>query len=140
MRSAVRNTCFAILSSIETDLRETIGDLALCKDSIDILPPDVRKVATERFELDDKHTPGTAPENDIDLINYTDFADLGKMVRLRAKELSSMCGRNVTTLADQLESMTRARNRVCHSRPLEDDDLSRFIELANLLLRDFPRL
>ncbi len=83
MRSAVRNTCFAILSSIETDLREFIGDLALSANSVDILPPDVRKVATERFEIDDAHASGVPPENDIDLINYTDFADLGKMVRMR---------------------------------------------------------
>ncbi|HMH12105.1 MAG TPA: NB-ARC domain-containing protein [Edaphobacter sp.] len=140
MRSAVRNTCFAILSSIETDLRETIGDLALAANSVDMLPPDVRKNATERFELDDKHTPGVPPENDIDLIDYTDFADLGKMVRIRSEEITSLCGRDAALLANQLESMTRARNRVCHSRPLESDDLSRFIELANSLLRDYPQL
>jgi LuxR family glucitol operon transcriptional activator len=140
MRSAVRNTCFAILSSIETDLRETIGDLALCANSLEILSPDVRKNAKERFELDENHTPGVTPENDIDLIDYTDFADLGKMIRLRASELATLCGRDANTLASQLESMTRARNRVCHSRPLEDDDLSRFIDLANSLLRDYPQL
>jgi LuxR family glucitol operon transcriptional activator len=140
MRSAVRNTCFAILSSIETDLRETIGDLALVANSLDILPADVRKNATDRFELDEKHTPGVSPENDIDLIEYTDFADLGKMIRLRSEEITSLCGRDAGLLASQLESMTRARNRVCHSRPLETDDLSRFIDLANSLLRDYPQL
>ena len=80
MRSAVRNTCFAILSSIESDLRGTIGDLALAANSLDILPLDVRKNATGRFDLDENHTLGVPPENDIDLINYTDFADLGKML------------------------------------------------------------
>jgi LuxR family glucitol operon transcriptional activator len=140
MRSAVRNTCFAILSSIETDLRETIGDLALAANTVDMLPADVRKNATERFELDEKHTPGVLPENDIDLIDYTDFADLGKMVRIRSKEITSLCGKDAGLLASQLESMTRARNRVCHSRPLESDDISRFIDLANSLLRDYPQL
>jgi LuxR family transcriptional regulator, glucitol operon activator len=140
MRSAVRNTCFAILSSIETDMRETIGDLALASNSVDMLPTDVRKSATERFELDEKHTPGVPPENDIDLIDYTDFADLGKMIRIRSEEITSLCGRDAGLLASQVESMTRARNRVCHSRPLESDDLSRFIDLANSLLRDYPQL
>lgn len=140
MRSAVRNTCFAILSSIETDLREIIGDLALSANTMDILLPDVRKIATERFELDDTHTLGSPPENDIDLIDYTDFADLGKMVRCRSEEITSLCGRDANELAEKLERMTRARNRVCHSRPLEDDDLARFIDLANSLLRDYPQL
>jgi LuxR family glucitol operon transcriptional activator len=140
MRSAVRNTCFAILSSIETGLREFIGDLALSANSVDILPPDVRKVATERFESDDAHASGVPPENDIDLINYTDFADLGKMVRMRSQEITSLCGKDSNELANKLELMTRARNRVCHSRPLKDDDLARFIDLANFLLGDFPQL
>ncbi len=140
MRSAVRNTCFAILSSIETDLRGIIGDLALSANSLDILPPDVRNVAAERRELDAAHTPGAPVENDIDLIDYTDFADLGKMLRARSEEIASLCGRDANDLAGCLESMTRARNRVCHSRPLEDDDLSRFIDLANSLLREYPQL
>jgi LuxR family glucitol operon transcriptional activator len=140
MRSAVRNTCFAILSSVETDLRGIIGDFALAAGSVDILPPDVRKRATERFEVDENHTHGMPPENDIDLIDYTDFADLGKMIRVRAEEISSLCGRDAGELASLLESMTQARNRVCHSRPLEDDDLPRFIDLANSLLRDYPKL
>lgn len=140
MRSAVRNTCFAILSSIESDLRETIGDLALTSGSLDILPTDVRENATERYELDDKHAPGVPPENDIDLIGYTDFADLGKMVSMRAAEVTSLCGIEASVLSEKLESMTRARNRVCHSRPLEDEDLTRFLDLADTLLRDFRKL
>jgi hypothetical protein len=36
--SAVRNTCFAILSAIESDLRTIIADAALKNSDLDILP------------------------------------------------------------------------------------------------------
>jgi LuxR family transcriptional regulator, glucitol operon activator len=138
--SAVRNTCFAILSAIETDLREIIGDLALSSGSLDILPTDVRQVTTTRFEQDNKHRPGVTPNDDIDLLQYTDFADLGKMIRLKAAEISALCGKDANFLAEAIEKMAPARNRVCHSRPLDEDDLPHFLDLSQLLARDFEKL
>jgi LuxR family glucitol operon transcriptional activator len=138
--SAVRNTCFAILSAIESDLRETLGDLALSEGTLEILTPDIREVASQRFQHDNKDRPGIVAENDLDLIDYTDFTDLGKMVRLRRDSLASMCGKDPIALANAIESAAPARNRVCHSRPLEDEDLSRFYDLANLLLKDYEKL
>jgi LuxR family transcriptional regulator, glucitol operon activator len=140
MRSAVRNTCFAILSSIETDLREILGELALNEGSIDILSPDARENAKGRFEQDNAHRPGAIAENDIDLLAYTDFGDLAKMVRLRSEQITAVCSPGASKLADALESMAAARNRVCHSRPLHSDDLSKFIDLATLLVTEFSNL
>ena len=137
--SAVRNACFAVLSSVETDLRETLADIALKENPAAILPPDVQKTALQRFEHDEKHRPGVIPD-DLDLLEYTDFADLSKMLRIRAEAVSELAGKDASPIAEQIEALTTARNRVCHSRPLEDDDLPRFLDLSKMLLNDFPSL
>jgi LuxR family glucitol operon transcriptional activator len=140
MVSAVRNTCFAILSAIESDLREAPGDLAINSGTLEILTPDIRQLASQRFDLDNKGRPGIVAENDLDLIEYTDFADLGKMLRLRSADVTAICGKDASELANAIERTTSARNRVCHSRPLEDDDLPRFFDLAKFLISDYDKL
>jgi hypothetical protein len=104
-----------------------------------MLPEDVRRAASQRF-AQDKSDTGIAPENDIDLIDYTDFGDLTKMLHARSVELSTEFRCDITTLATRLEKMIPARNRVCHSRPLEEDDLPNFLDLAKDFLHDFKRL
>lgn len=138
--SAVRNTCFAILSAAEYDLREMIGDAALRAGDTQILPEDVRQVTSLRFAQDNKQRPDLVPENDLDLIAYTDFADLAKMLYRRAKALSEEFGCDIEILAGKIERMVRPRNRVCHSRPLEEDDLPNFLDFAKLLLREYKNL
>jgi LuxR family transcriptional regulator, glucitol operon activator len=138
--SAVRNTCFAILSAIESDLRNIVADAALKNGDLDILPDDVRLVASQRFALDNREHPEVTPENDIDLLAYTDFADLSKMIKSRLRLLSAEYGCNPEMVASEIERMAQARNRVCHSRPLDEDDLPNFLDLAKLLLDKFKSL
>jgi LuxR family glucitol operon transcriptional activator len=135
--SAVRNTCFAILSGVECDLRELIGATALNTGDLDIMPDDVRAAALPRFVLDNKEKMGAGPENDLDLLHYTDFADLSKMLNRRSKELSAEYRCDVGKLAINIERMAGARNRVCHSRPLEEEDLHNFLDLAKMLLAEY---
>src|SRR5271165_1670763 len=138
--SAVRNTCFAILAAAECDLREFIADAELKFGEIDILPDDVRLVASQRFSQDNKQRPGVSPENDLDLIEYTDFSDLAKMLRRRGKELANDSKYDIGALASQIDKMVPARNRVCHSRPLQEDDLLNFLDFAKLLLNEYRKL
>ena len=137
--SAIRNTCFAILSAIETDLREIIADFSLSEGTSEILPPDVRENALQRFEQDKKNRPGVVPD-DLDLLDYTDFADLGKMLRKRLEEVTLLAGKDVTEIANKIEDLAPARNRVCHSRPLDDEDLPRFLDFSKSLVANFPAL
>jgi LuxR family glucitol operon transcriptional activator len=138
--SAVRNTCFAILAAVESDLREIIGSAALSSGNIDILPDDVRQVASQRYAQDNKQRPDASPENDLDLLEYTDFADLAKMLRRYCRELHDETGYEIEGLAREIDNMVQPRNRVCHSRPLEEDDLPNFLDLAGLLLRNYKKL
>jgi LuxR family glucitol operon transcriptional activator len=137
--SAVRNTCFAVLSAVEADLREILAERALTANLVEILPPDVRTNALQRFDQDDKQRPGTNPD-DLDLLDYTDFADLSKMLRLQVKDVSESAGKDVTPIAEQIELLAPARNRVCHSRPLDEDDLPRFLDLSKMLLTEYVAL
>jgi len=116
-----------------------IGDFSLRSGNIDILPDDVRRVSSQRF-AQDKSDTGIVPENDLDLIDYTDFGDLTKMLHARGTQFSSEFGCDTAALAARLEKMIPARNRVCHSRPLDEDDLPNFLDLAKDFLQDFKRL
>jgi LuxR family glucitol operon transcriptional activator len=138
--SAVRNTCFAILSAVESDLREILIDAALKSGQVELLPADVRANALQRFAQDNRERPGASPENDLDLVPYTDFADLAKMLHQRATELSEDLKVDISLLASQIERMAQARNRVCHSRPLEEEDLPQFLDLAKSLLTKYASL
>ncbi|MGH7192387.1 MAG: NB-ARC domain-containing protein, partial [Candidatus Saccharimonadales bacterium] len=135
--SAVRNTCFAILSSVELDLREMIAYAALRDGDVDVLPSDVRSVATQRFSSD---RPGITAENDLDLLEYTDFADIAKMMHSRATALETEYGLDLSPVAERIARLAAARNRVCHSRPLEDEDLPQFLDLARWLLSTYSSL
>ena len=44
-------------------------------------------------------------------------------------------GAPVELVAPKLEALARARNRVCHSRPLEEEDLPSFLDLGKFLLQ-----
>ena len=138
--SAVRNTCFAILSAIESDLRDILGYLSLEVGRYDILPLDVRSNATTRFQ-DDNRAPGSpSPDTDLDLLPYTDFADLAKMLYALSKEFLDTASIDVSPIAEKLVGMAADRNRVCHSRPLHEEDLANFLDLAKFCLAEYKTL
>jgi LuxR family transcriptional regulator, glucitol operon activator len=138
--TAVRNTCFAILSAIESDLRDILGYLSLEIGRYDILPADVRNNATSRFQEDNRELGSPSPDTDLDLLPYTDFADLSKMLNALHQEFFDRVGVDVKPLAKRLEAMAAARNRVCHSRPLHEEDLANFLDLSKFALADFKTL
>lgn len=138
MLSAVRNSCFAILSAVETDVRlfiETELDITL-QDSL--LPIDVKANARERMLNDPKRSPAVRSNKELDLLEYTDFSDLAKILFANSGAFPSFSSPLIRGVAEKLTSLSAARNRVCHSRPLDDDDLTRFVDLATSLISTFP--
>ncbi len=138
--SATRNTCFALLSAIECDVREIVAEYSIDLNRNSLLPPDVRSTAAERYLLDNRENNILGVDNDLSLIAYTDFTDLAKMLYGISDEVSRTFSVDLNVIAQKLESMARPRNRVCHSRPLEEDDLPKFYDLANFLLNSYPGL
>jgi len=76
---ATRLTCFALISAVEADLRGIIRDAADKACMPNFLPEDVLKNATKRWIEDHKAGGGDLPVDHLELLDYTDFADIGKL-------------------------------------------------------------
>lgn len=122
--NATRLTCFALLSAIETDLRE----ITLAADSANEvhLPPQVESAARARARRD--QVSDSAPL--AILIEYIDFADAYQILKRRASDLNPRLSEALSALQSGLERLTSVRNRVAHSRPMEVGDLAIVRDLA----------
>ena len=138
--SAVRNTCFAILSAVETDVRDTVALACLKASSDSFLPEDVRQRALSRIRPDSASDALLTDALDYDLLAYTDFGDLAKILHSTKALLEETSGVQIDVVAPKLEALSGARNRVCHSRPLEEDDLPSFLDLGKFLERHVAQL
>ncbi|WP_368930468.1 cold shock domain-containing protein [Achromobacter xylosoxidans] len=133
---ATRNTCFALISAIEEDFRGLIVALADAASlDKDIIPQDVRATAIKRLAVDTRTTPQDAQIADVDLLPYIDFADISKILESRIAKIAGNDEVWVTKMARALLALAGTRNRVCHSRPLEPDDLTKLLDFTNQFLR-----
>lgn len=120
---AHRLTAYALISSIENDLRFHISEKCRQHSISDILPEDVRSHAQERFEKSGLASKGIQTDSDIDLLPYTDFADISKIINKHLESWNEP-ETNLKQLSLDLISLLPARNNVCHSRPLDPDDFA----------------
>lgn len=131
---ATRNTCFALISAIEEDFRALIAAAAeATQQSENILPADVREVAARRRASDLRMDSISSSVRDAELLPYIDFADISKVIE---STLAPKLERERDWLrmsAKTLLSLTPARNRVCHTRPLEAEDLPKTVDFAQSL-------
>lgn len=124
-----RLTAYAIISAIEMDVRSEISQVCHKSGITDLLPEDVRDNAQKRL---DKVANGARPEtpySDFDLLDYSDFGDLSKILHLHNK-LWDQNAKKIESLACELEALIQARNNVCHSRPMEPDDFINLYSFA----------
>ena len=124
---ATRMTCFSLISAIETDLRNLI-----CKmDSIlnVQIPDDVNENAISRFEgyFKEKFKDEEGLSN---LIEFSDFSDLAKVLSKNKNSQSLVSVDEVKQVVKGLESLVHVRNRICHSRPLEYNDINDLTDFA----------
>ncbi|MBL0694060.1 cold shock domain-containing protein [Comamonas sp. JC664] len=130
-QAATRLTCFGIISAIESDLRIELE--AYAADQLEnILPEDVRRNALKRWtdHNNSASTPNT--NNNTELLDFMDFADLGKILHRITGQLPEDKRSDTKLLAESLLELTPCRNRVCHSRPLEPEDLPQLLDFAKL--------
>lgn len=129
---ATRNTCFAIISAIEDDFRALIRTTCEATAIEEILPPDVREVANKRKIADSREQEGGA-SSDIELLNYIDFADISKIIDAQLSKILKANHEWLKLTSQQLLSLAPARNRVCHTRPLEAEDLASCLDFSKRL-------
>ena len=113
---ATRMTCFSLVSAIETDVRRLLSNMNAVT-QLDV-PTDVRSNAESRYlsHFGEKIDPN-APL--IDLIEFSDFSDLSKILNKNRNTQTLVESSTIQIIASNLDSLVGARNRVCHSRPLE---------------------
>lgn len=118
-----RMSCFALTSAIESDLRSIIYFETNGVELEKILPSDVLTNAKVRFKYDQ---PSSNQEEATlsDLLEYVDFSDLSKILNKIRNQQNFFNQSQLLFVTSTLEKLTAARNRVCHSRPLEIDDFT----------------
>lgn len=124
---ASSRTCFALLSSIEVDLRQAIVDLADGGTPVVVLGEALAKTAGDRRA---KEYPRASSLELSALLPYVDFADALTVLRRLDSRLPGDSAEQLKRLVPEWESIIPIRNRVAHSRPLEADDLFRVYEFA----------
>jgi LuxR family glucitol operon transcriptional activator len=132
---AARLTCFALLSAIEQDLRDLVESVLRKSGKMDVLPEDIRQIASSRWAQSRDALDQAGSCNDFQLLKFTDFADLAQLLHLHVNDFWQLDAKTVKRIASDIESLSPARNRVCHSRPLEPDDFSNFFDFTQALVK-----
>jgi LuxR family glucitol operon transcriptional activator len=135
---ATRNTCFALISALESDLRTAIQTEAQALGIERVLPDDSRGRASERWVLANKSNTQDPPSSDFDLLDFTDFGEISKILSFAFKPIPPTLAPLASEVGGYVNRLTPVRNRVCHSRPLEFEDLPTCIDIANLLAVKHP--
>ncbi|MEG1009379.1 MAG: NB-ARC domain-containing protein [Clostridia bacterium] len=132
---ATRMSCFALISAVESDIRNIIfHEVNHEEDLHKILPQDVLQNASNRLRLD--NSDDSIKGNQLlDLLEYVDFYDLSKILHKIKNQQVFFTSEQLIFITTFLEKLTPARNRVCHSRPLEIEDFSALLDFSYELLR-----
>lgn len=134
---ATRMSCFSLISSIETDLRAVIQEIA--PGGLEAaMPPDVLARAKERLS-DFRKDSFSAGSCDEDLLDFVDFYDLSKILNKLKTSQILFPESDVVYITTQLERLTKCRNRVCHSRPLEPNDFAELLDFTYELIKKGDR-
>jgi len=128
--SATRLTCFALISSMEEDMRsvieEHLGELPIA----DVLPSDRILKAQERRKAD-----GLGAATSLQgILPYLDFADSYEALSSRKRHLPEKFTGTLGKLALDMSRLIAVRNRVAHTRPMEVDDSAHLLDMASTLI------
>ncbi|MFT5700399.1 MAG: LuxR family glucitol operon transcriptional activator [Desulforhopalus sp.] len=125
---ATRMSCFSLISSIETDLRNFIYQ-ELPDDTTELLPIDVVNNAKDRY-LDHRKEVYSKESTLDELLEFLDFYDLSKILNKIKTVQKQFSNDDIVYICQRLELLTRCRNRVCHSRPLEPNDFNELLDFT----------
>lgn len=123
-----RMTIYALISSVEEDLREVIK--SHISDKL-LFPSELKDRCLSRIEKDIG-----AVFDDItsdELIDYFDLGDTFQIINSNQKEFPSNISSSIKKLTKDFEALIPIRNRVMHIRPLNFDDLSKATEICRKL-------
>lgn len=126
--TATRLTSFALLAAIEEDLRNGLLAVTDENDDARTLFGQQRYEKTQDRRMRD--TSGSPSSNISTLTPYLDFADSYEVLKAAKTRLPDSFQSALSLFAPQLARLTRIRNRVAHTRPMEIDDLATVYDVA----------
>jgi LuxR family transcriptional regulator, glucitol operon activator len=122
MSNLSRLTLFAIISSMEEDLRDTIKILLAPQKSLEeLFEDDLYSKCVARLNSDKDLT---RDEDLFQLIDYLDFGDSFQLLNRNKSLLPKDYSNHLLGITKNLEKLIPIRNRVMHTRPLMFDDLA----------------
>jgi LuxR family glucitol operon transcriptional activator len=129
--SATRLTCFALLSAMEEDMRNSIeatsGEVAIEQ----ALPQDRAERAQARRVRDGL----TAAKSLTGLLAYLDFADSFELLMSDKGKLETSLVESLKLISPHFERVIAIRNRVAHTRPMDIDDSANLLDLASEIMK-----
>ncbi|MGD0590312.1 MAG: NB-ARC domain-containing protein [Bacteroidota bacterium] len=133
--SVTRLTLYAIISSIEEDLRAILN--MLIADNVidgDVFPKDVSDRARERMMKDTGIEDRN--KNNVDLSLYVDLGELFQTINSHKQYLSHPLVEHLKSNTPGFQKILPVRNRIMHSRPLDFEDWSLTLGLAERLAQE----
>lgn len=128
-----RLTLYAILSSVEDDLRGLIQYYLNHLSPSELFGNDVYKKSLDRFLKD---VGGVGDQVSLlQILMYVDFGDLFLTLNSNREDLPTDVGSYLKSITQKLEKLVGVRNRVAHSRPLNYDDLPVVLDTAEALIQ-----
>lgn len=121
----VRLTLYALLSSIESDMRRLIRLYVLPhKSGLNfILDKSLRERVVDRYK---REHPERKPETDsADVLEYFDFGDTYQVLRQNSDVVPDKISQELKKCAQEFADLANIRNRVFHSRPLIAGDFQK---------------
>jgi hypothetical protein len=133
--SSSRLTLYALISALENDLRDLISSIIPISSDVSA------SLGTELFEkvlgrFQDDHGEGAYISSLDDVLVYLDFPDAYQLLRIHREKMGESSSLAIKNLIPTFEKVTRIRNRVAHSRPLNYEDLPTTLDLIEKLQRD----
>ena len=135
--SAPRLTIYALLSSVEEDLREFVSKyLAQSLDAEQLLGSDLASTAERRYRDENGNTASALASEE--LLPYVDLGDLLQLINRHRALLPHDIRVHLKGLNDQLQLLLPIRNRIAHIRPFRYDDLARVTSFTSHVSSSHP--
>jgi LuxR family glucitol operon transcriptional activator len=130
--SASRLTLYAVISSIEDDLRRALlFHLGAEGNAKSILGDSLHARSVERYL---KEHEGGSDATIEEVLPYIDFADAYQTLNAHASKLPKPVAQFLSRTVSRFERIAAVRNRVAHGRPLLFDDFARTLDSAEEFL------
>lgn len=120
-------TCYALLSAVESDLRNLIAAHCEETESEQVLGIELLERGIQRRTKERRQSTST---NLSSLLPYIDFEDAYNVLRRMKGRLPGELNEGLKALEAKFKALTPIRNRVAHSRPLEMDDVPFIVDFS----------